>query len=194
MKVIISYTLCKPDKTALWAGRRGLVMLCEKNVDCAIEDRKGWGKCNEHDFANLSVGQRMYQVISVVGLPIWVTTHETRPLPRLWGEITSMLMPPIDSLYSFWKVMSFSVQQHVRDQINCAYSSCYISNRIWTHENITSWRWGPICDWRRWQLPIKNRSIFIVHMPLELLWLPSHAAAVFHVYWILSLLGLMEIA
>lgn len=45
-------------------------MLCEKNVDCAIEDRKGWGKCNEHDFANLSVGQRMYQVISVVGLPI----------------------------------------------------------------------------------------------------------------------------
>lgn len=36
-------------------------MLCEKNVDFAIEDRKGWGKCNEHDFANLSVGQRMYK-------------------------------------------------------------------------------------------------------------------------------------
>lgn len=68
MKVIISYTICTPDKTALSAGRTSLVMLCL--VACAIEDRKGWGKCNEHDFAKLSVGQRMYQLISAVGLPI----------------------------------------------------------------------------------------------------------------------------
>jgi hypothetical protein len=104
MKVIISYTLCTPDKTANVSWKEGPCdAMWEKNVDCTIEDTKGSGKCNEHDFANLSVGQRMYQLISVVGLPIWVTTHETRPLPRLWREITSMPMPPRDSCTHFEK-------------------------------------------------------------------------------------------